>query len=182
VWESSVKTLCGGHVTTKSASLGIGQLLRVLRARDTESDGQLLQRFLVHQDEAAFAALVRRHGPMVLGVCHRILGNAADSEDAFQATFLVLVRKAASLTSRSILGDWLHGVARHTALKAKAASAHRRAKEQAMARPETKAEEVRNDWLPLLFADPGECVAPAPYGQNTRTKAIRMPHVYFRVA
>jgi RNA polymerase sigma factor (sigma-70 family) len=139
-------------VTTKSASLGIGHLLRVLRAHDGDgrTDGQLLERFLVHQDEAAFAALVRRHGPMVFGVCRRILGNEADSEDSFQATFLVLVRKAPSLTSRSILGDWLHGVARFTALKAKAAATHRRAKEQAMARPDSTAEEVRNDWLPLL--------------------------------
>jgi RNA polymerase sigma factor (sigma-70 family) len=139
-------------VTTKSASLGIGQLLRVLRAHDADgrTDGQLLDRFLVHQDEAAFAALVRRHGPMVFGVCRRILGNEADTEDAFQATFLVLVRKAPSLTSRSILGDWLHGVARFTALKAKAAATHRRAKEQAMARPDSTAAEVRNDWLPLL--------------------------------
>jgi RNA polymerase sigma factor (sigma-70 family) len=139
-------------VATKSASLGIGQLLRVLRAHDAEgrTDGQLLERFLVHQDEAAFAALVRRHGPMVFGVCRRILGNDADSEDAFQATFLVLVRKAPSLTTRSILGDWLHGVARYTALKAKAAATHRQAKEQAMARPDATAEEPRNDWLPLL--------------------------------
>jgi len=139
-------------VTTKSASLGIGQLLRVLCAHDTEgrTDGQLLERFLVHQDDAAFAALVRRHGPMVFGVCRRILGNDADSEDAFQATFLVLVRRAPSLRSRSIVGDWLHGVARYTALKAKAAATHRQAKEQAMARPNATAEEVRNDWLPLL--------------------------------
>jgi RNA polymerase sigma factor (sigma-70 family) len=144
--------LRGGRVTTKSASLGIGQLLRVLRAHDADgrTDGQLLERFLVHQDEAAFAALVRRHGPMVFGVCRRILGNEADSEDAFQATFLVLVRKAPSLTSRSILGDWLHGVARFTALNAKAAATHRRAKEQVMARRDSTAEEVRNDWLPLL--------------------------------
>jgi RNA polymerase sigma factor (sigma-70 family) len=139
-------------VTSKSASHGIGQLLRVLCAHGSEgrTDGQLLERFLFDQDEAAFAALVRRHGSMVLGVCRRILGNDADSEDAFQATFLVLVRKATSLASRSILGDWLHGVARHTALKTKAAATHRQAKEQAMARPDATAEEIRNDWLPLL--------------------------------
>lgn len=139
-------------MATKPASLSFGQLLRVFCAQDSvgRTDGQLVERFLVHQDEAAFAALVRRHGPMVLGVCRRILGNDADSEDAFQATFLVLVRKATSLASRSVLGDWLHGVARHTALKARAATAHRRAKEQATARPNATAEENRNDWLPLL--------------------------------
>src|ERR1700704_4625880 len=117
---------------------------------DGPTDGELLARFVERRDENAFAALVGRHGPMVLGVCRRILGNDADSEDAFQATFLVLVRKAPSLTARAILGDWLHGVARYTALKAKAAAVHRRAKEQVMARPDATAEEVRNDWLPLL--------------------------------
>lgn len=114
------------------------------------TDGQLLEGFLADHDEAAFAALVRRHGPMVLGVCRRILGNDADSDDAFQATFLVLVRKAGSLRSRSILGDWLHGVARHVALKARASAMHRRAKEQVVARSDATTEETRNDWLPLL--------------------------------
>jgi RNA polymerase sigma factor (sigma-70 family) len=139
-------------VTSKSANHDTGQLLRVLYAHDPEgrTDGQLLDRFLADQDESAFTALIRRHGQMVLGVCRRILANDADSEDAFQATFLVLVRKAASLKSRPILGDWLHGVARRTALKAKAATTHRQAKEQAMARTESTAAEVRNDWLPLL--------------------------------
>src|SRR6202043_3788048 len=99
---------------------------------------------------AAFAALVRRHGPMVLAVCQRILGNASDAEDAFQATFLVLVRKAASLISRRVLGDWLHGVARRTALNARRLAARRHAKEQQMARPEAQGDDVRDDWLPLL--------------------------------
>src|SRR5437899_2920414 len=126
----------------------MAHLLRA--AREQDSDGQLLGQFLARQDEAAFAALVRRHGPMVLAVCRRVLGNAADADDAFQATFLVLVRKAGSLLGRSVLGDWLHGVARRTALNARRLAARRRTKEQAMARPEARGEPCRDDWLPLL--------------------------------
>jgi RNA polymerase sigma factor (sigma-70 family) len=94
------------------------------------SDSELLERYISRRDEAAFEALVHRHGPMVLGVCRRVLGNEADSEDAFQATFLVFVRKAASIRSRNTLGNWLYGVAHNTALKAKAMNRKRRAKEQ----------------------------------------------------
>jgi RNA polymerase sigma factor (sigma-70 family) len=139
-------------MASNRTGMGIAQVLLALRAHDAQglSDGQLLRRFLGQRDEAAFAALVRRHGPMVLGVCRRILRNAADAEDAFQATFLVFVRKAAALKGRTVLGDWLHGVARRTALKVKGAATHRWAKEQAMARPEAQGEETRDDWLPLL--------------------------------
>jgi RNA polymerase sigma factor (sigma-70 family) len=139
-------------VTANRTSTGIAQFVRALRThgRADQTDGQLLRQFLSQRDEAAFVALVRRHGPMVLGVCHRVLGNTADTEDAFQATFLVLVRKAASLTGRPVLGDWLHGVARRTALSARRACARRRAKEQAMARPDVQEETIQNDWLPLL--------------------------------
>src|SRR5262245_63826134 len=87
--------------------------------QDGLTDGQLLAAFISRRDEAAFAALVQRHGPMVWGVSQRVVHNEADAEDVFQATFLVLIRKAASLGNRAALGNWLYAVAHHTALKAK---------------------------------------------------------------
>ena len=93
------------------------------------SDSELLQRFAEQHDGAAFAALVERHGPMVLGVCRRVLGNEQDAEDAFQATFLVLARKAASLQRQEAVGPWLYRVAYHLALKARTAAARRTARE-----------------------------------------------------
>src|SRR5712691_6886338 len=75
------------------------------------SDRQLLDDFAARRDESAFAALVARHGPMVLRVCRRALGHEQDAEDAFQATFLVLARNSASIRKRDTVGDWLHGVA-----------------------------------------------------------------------
>ena len=115
------------------------------------TDGQLLRSYLHRHDEAAFEALVRRHGPMVRGVCLRVLCNDADADDAFQAVFLVLLRKADSLATREVLGDWLHGVAYRTALKARAAAARRHLKERRTARSEAVVDdEPRPDWLPLL--------------------------------
>src|SRR5262245_21700666 len=94
------------------------------------SDGQMLESFVRRHDEVAFAAIVRLHGPMVLGVCRRVIGNHHDAEDAFQSTFLVLARKAASISPREKLANWLHGVAYRTSLKAKTAIGKRRLRER----------------------------------------------------
>src|SRR5262245_17373693 len=100
------------------------------------SDGELLTCFLARRDEAAFAALVKRYGPMVLGVCQRVLHNRHDAEDAFQATFLVLVRKGSGIVPRDMVGNWLYGVAFRTALEARKSAAKRRLKERTMSRSE----------------------------------------------
>jgi RNA polymerase sigma factor (sigma-70 family) len=105
------------------------QLAEVRRA-DALGDAELLARFVARHDEAAFAALLQRHGPMVMGVCRRILRDAHDAEDAFQATFLVLVRKAGSIGKGASLGYWLYEVAYRTALRAKLGAARRRQRER----------------------------------------------------
>jgi RNA polymerase sigma factor (sigma-70 family) len=97
------------------------------------SDGDLLARFVTERDGEAFAALVRRHGPMVLSVCRRVLRDRHDAEDAFQATFLVLAKKAGSVSNLRFLGAWLHGVAHRSALAARRAAAVRRKKESRIA-------------------------------------------------
>jgi RNA polymerase sigma factor (sigma-70 family) len=89
------------------------------------SDGQLLERFVDQHDEDAFASLVRRHGPMVLGVCQRVLRHVQDAEDAFQAAFLVLVRKAPTLERPELLANWLYGVAYRTAQNARGRATRR---------------------------------------------------------
>jgi RNA polymerase sigma-70 factor (ECF subfamily) len=106
-------------------------VLRFLRAlavpgQADAPDAQLLQRFVSERDQHAFTALLKRHGPMVLGVCARVLGDSGDAEDAFQATFLVLVRRAGSLGRPELLGNWLYGVAYRTAQKARLSAARRR--------------------------------------------------------
>src|SRR5439155_21386555 len=89
------------------------------------TDQELLDRFRSERDEAAFHTLLRRHGSMVLDACRNVLGNEADAEDAFQATFLILAQKAGAIHNQASVGSWLHGVAYRTALKARAGSAKR---------------------------------------------------------
>jgi RNA polymerase sigma factor (sigma-70 family) len=101
----------------------------VAPAQEPGSDRLLLQRFAARHDEAAFAALVERHGPMVLAVCRRVLRDAHEAEDACQATFLVLARKAGSVRQPELLGNWLYGVANRVARRAqrRAAASYARA-------------------------------------------------------
>ena len=92
------------------------------------TEGELLERFARGHDEAAFEALIARHGPMVLGVCRQLLRDPNDVDDAFQATFLVLVRKAGTLHRCDLLGNWLYGVAYRVATRARVLAARRMAK------------------------------------------------------
>ncbi|WP_231749273.1 RNA polymerase sigma factor [Tautonia plasticadhaerens] len=112
------------------------------------SDGQLLDRFVERHEEAVFEAIERRHGPMVWGVCRRVLRDHHDAQDAYQATFLVLARKAASIAHREKLGNWLYGVAYQTAMKARATRAKRQAREvQVPDVPEPEIREQNRDDL-----------------------------------
>jgi RNA polymerase sigma factor (sigma-70 family) len=116
----------------KAASIPILRLIRRVvedhEVRDV-SDRDLLRRFSEQRDEAAFHALLRRHGPMVFDVCRGVLGNEGDAEDAFQATFLILARKAPSLRKAASVGSWLHSVAYRAALRARAREATRKKNE-----------------------------------------------------
>jgi RNA polymerase sigma factor (sigma-70 family) len=116
------------------------------------TDEELLARYVATRDEEAFEAIVRRHGPMVLGVCRRLLRDLHDAHDAFQATFLVLVKKAGSVSPAAMLPNWLHGVARQTAARARCAAARRGLRErQVVVLPELETEPAAPDDLgPLL--------------------------------
>ena len=103
----------------------LGDLLRHLRSGcgaggfiQDLTDGEVLERFASQREEAAFSLLVQRHGPMVLAVCRRMLRDSHGVEDCFQATFLVLVRRAASICKKGSVGSWLYAVALRIASKA----------------------------------------------------------------
>jgi RNA polymerase sigma-70 factor (ECF subfamily) len=117
------------------------------------SDEELLEGFIAHREGAYFEALVRRHGPMVLGVCRRVLRDCHDAEDAFQAAFLVLAQRAVSIVPRQLVGNWLHGVAYRTALEARRRGARRRAREKQvndMPHPRVEEPPAWQALLPLL--------------------------------
>src|SRR5580692_1985507 len=137
------------------------QQLRTASERDgaAKSDGELLTRFLNQRDNDALAGLVERHAPMVWGVCRRILRNHHDAEDAFQATFIVLVRKAASVVPREMVGNWLYGVAYQTAVRLRAIAVKRGAREtQVIEMPEPVVAEARGDDLLLLLDQELSCL------------------------
>ena len=120
---------------------------------DGRTDGQLLENYVSRREVAALIDLVRRHAPIIWGVCRHVLGNYHDAEDASQASFLVLVRKAASIAPREMVGNWLYGVAHQTAMKARATTAKRRAREKQvmqMPEPAVTEQDLRNDLQPLL--------------------------------
>src|SRR5262245_19153885 len=134
---------------TRSLSTSLRHLGRILLAGDLDdlSDAELVGRFVERRDEAAFTALVRRHGMVVLGVCRRVLRHQQDAEDAFQATFLVLARDAASLRRAAAVGNWLDGVAYNVARKARSIRERRAIKEREAAARQPSATRADGDDL-----------------------------------
>lgn len=142
--------------TTGSANRLLPALKRVVLARDAadRTDGYLLTAYITRQDADAFAVLVKRHGPMVLGVCRRVVGDVHTADDAFQAVFIVLARRAAVVKPREQVGNWLYGVAYRTAIKARAVLARRRSREkqvETMPEPHTTGTpDVWSDLQPVI--------------------------------
>src|SRR5215470_16466737 len=137
-------------MTTNQMTEVIHHLRRTVLLRDGAglTDGQLLEGYINRRDQAALAALMRRHGPMVWGVCRRLLDHH-DAEDAFQATFLVLVRKAASIVPRQMVVNWLYGVAHQTALNARATAARRKGRERQVTEMPEPAVAEQDPWRDL---------------------------------
>ena len=117
-----------------------------------ESDADLLHRFVRARDEPAFGELLRRHGPMVWAVCRHLLPDPTDAEDAFQATFLALVRSAGSIRRADAVAGWLHGVAVRVATKVRRSAVRRRQRERKAAGPEADRSVPGATWDALLAA------------------------------
>jgi RNA polymerase sigma factor (sigma-70 family) len=128
------------------------------------TDGNLLDAYISRRDEAALSTLVQRHGPMVWGVCRRVLANYHDAEDAFQATFLVLVRKATSIKPKEMVANWLYGVAHQTALKARAMVCKRKGRERHVVQMPEPAVAEPAQWEELL--------------QEVDQEVSRLPDIY----
>jgi len=124
------------QATEREAQRRSQSLLNKLAAES--SDKQLLERFVAHRDNVAFECLVQRHGAMVFGVCQRVLNQRQDAEDAFQATFLVLVQKASTIRKPELLGNWLYGVACRIARKARGRVSRRVIQERNTMAPDNK--------------------------------------------
>jgi RNA polymerase sigma factor (sigma-70 family) len=125
------------------------------QARDEQADATLLAHFVRQRDEAAFEELVQRHGPMVWSVCRRLLTRTEDAEDAFQAAFVVLLRRAGSIRDGALLGNWLYGVAYRVAVRARVRAARRAAREKQgmLTEPAAAATETTTDWQHLLHEE-----------------------------
>jgi RNA polymerase sigma factor (sigma-70 family) len=135
---------------TAGPASGVIGFLHSLSAPSREyEDGPLLERFVAGHDQTAFIAMVLRHGPTVWGVCQRVLRDGPDAEDAFQATFLVLARKAGSIARPDLLGNWLYGVAYRTAREAKSRRATRRARESRVQRHTPSNADPQVEWADL---------------------------------
>jgi len=146
------------------------------------TDREALRAFIAHRDEAAFAALVNRHGPMVLSVCRRVLHHAQDAEDACQATFLVLARKATSIGRSDALASWLHGVAYRIALRARRDAGRRRAREQqapcrsVRIRPRRlRGATCRFSWSTRSLGSPNDTVRPSCFAISKVAVESRRP-------
>jgi RNA polymerase sigma factor (sigma-70 family) len=138
------------EMATRPTGQVIQHLRKAVLLRDGGglTDGQLLGCFLDHRDEAAFATIVKRHGPMVWGVCRRLLPHH-DAEDAFQATFLVLVRKAASIEPREMVANWLYGVAHRMALHSRRTTTRWRTRERQVTQMPEPAVAEQDPWHDL---------------------------------
>jgi RNA polymerase sigma factor (sigma-70 family) len=159
----------------------IRELRKVRSDRSERTDRLLLEDYLCRRDDAALTALVRRHGPMVWGVCRRVLGHHQDAEDVFQATFLVLVRRAASIATRDLLANWLYGTVHLTALRARAARLRERERqvpempEPATTRPPKRdcLEPALDEELSRLPAHYRTVIVLCDQESNTRPEAAR---------